>query len=604
MVDFRPYRMRITQWLFVAIFAAIILYLGYSAPVRKLVFASKPVQRARLVGIKKEQVRNVEYIGTFRSYSRQYKFIRYKDNYFMFNMPPEEVQILNAFSEADRRKVRIAHIGDSHIQCDIMTGIVREKLQNAFGYAGRGFIFPYRVAGSNNPEDYSTSSTGMWIQSRNTHAVAILPTGASGYSVQTANPNSSITFNFRNASGRSLGTEVKVWCQNDGSQYEPRIKISDSLEVKPEPIEKGKAYFTFKLPSPIINKLELKLASTNSTQKSFTLHGLVLENADSNGVVYNSLGVNGARILSYLNAPLLKAQLQALQPDMVVLDIGVNDYYTRPCLPVYVADSLQELINQVTAAVPSATILLTSQQPTMLKRKNVPSTLAFAQTVKELSRQNHNVGVYDFFTVTNSRQSAAYWLGYKMMQKDGIHLSHSGYNHKAELFTNALLGAYQQFLLKSKTSIPTLEPLVLHNKQESEEVDISSSESVNSPAVPDSVLQVANSEEESGMMLDNTPTAIPERKLSKKELKKLKAEERKEKLKLQRAEAKKKEKQLSKQAAKYNGKTQQYVIQKGDNLIAIAKKFHVSISSIQEANAMGRSVSITAGKSIKIPNNQ
>src|SRR6218665_6047 len=48
-------------------------------------------------------------------------------------------------------RVNIAHIGDSHIQADIFSGLVRQKMQLKFGNAGRGLIFPYRLAKSNEP---------------------------------------------------------------------------------------------------------------------------------------------------------------------------------------------------------------------------------------------------------------------------------------------------------------------------------------------------------------------------------------------------------------------------------------------------------------------
>jgi len=48
-------------------------------------------------------------------------------------------------------RVNIAHIGDSHIQADHFSGAMRQKLQVKFGNGGRGLIFPYRVAKSNEP---------------------------------------------------------------------------------------------------------------------------------------------------------------------------------------------------------------------------------------------------------------------------------------------------------------------------------------------------------------------------------------------------------------------------------------------------------------------
>src|SRR5689334_10476240 len=65
--------------------------------------------------------------------------------------------------------VSIVHIGDSHIQADFMTAVVRNGLQDFFGNAGRGLVFPYQLAQSNSPDDiYSSSSIG-WQFNRIAH---------------------------------------------------------------------------------------------------------------------------------------------------------------------------------------------------------------------------------------------------------------------------------------------------------------------------------------------------------------------------------------------------------------------------------------------------
>ncbi len=47
------------------------------------------------------------------------------------------------------QKINIVHIGDSHIQSDLMTNEVRKKLQQQFGNGGRGLVFPYQLAKTN-----------------------------------------------------------------------------------------------------------------------------------------------------------------------------------------------------------------------------------------------------------------------------------------------------------------------------------------------------------------------------------------------------------------------------------------------------------------------
>ena len=62
-------------------------------------------------------------------------------------------------SKTDKQGViNIVHIGDSHIQADYFSGMLRMCLQKQFGNAGRGLIFPYKVAKTNEPYNYLTTT--------------------------------------------------------------------------------------------------------------------------------------------------------------------------------------------------------------------------------------------------------------------------------------------------------------------------------------------------------------------------------------------------------------------------------------------------------------
>ena len=82
-------------------------------------------------------------------------------------------------------RVNIAHIGDSHIQADIFSGIIRQKLQLKFGNAGRGLLFPYRAAKSNEPASYKTTTNIKWDAKRNVFFEKPLPIGISGFTIET-----------------------------------------------------------------------------------------------------------------------------------------------------------------------------------------------------------------------------------------------------------------------------------------------------------------------------------------------------------------------------------------------------------------------------------
>lgn len=96
---------------------------------------------------------------------------------------------LEKLERGQTRQVKILHIGDSHIQADWFSGRLRLALQKRYGSAGRGLVFPYRVAKTNSPTDIISTSTGVWQSKRNISLDNPLPIGVSGITIQTRLPD-------------------------------------------------------------------------------------------------------------------------------------------------------------------------------------------------------------------------------------------------------------------------------------------------------------------------------------------------------------------------------------------------------------------------------
>lgn len=91
---------------------------------------------------------------------------------------------LYQLEENQDRKVRIVHIGDSHIQADLYTARIRYRMQQTFGNAGFGFTFPYSLAGTNNSSPIRFTGSGGFSAARNLYADASKPVGLSGISFE------------------------------------------------------------------------------------------------------------------------------------------------------------------------------------------------------------------------------------------------------------------------------------------------------------------------------------------------------------------------------------------------------------------------------------
>jgi len=89
---------------------------------------------------------------------RNYGFIRYEKNIISF--PGDSGDFENLYNKLDKviktgeGKINIVHIGGSHIQAGYYSGVVRKKMQTFFPglNGGRGLIFPYQMAKTNNPK--------------------------------------------------------------------------------------------------------------------------------------------------------------------------------------------------------------------------------------------------------------------------------------------------------------------------------------------------------------------------------------------------------------------------------------------------------------------
>lgn len=94
-------------------------------------------------------------------------------------------------------RVSIVHIGDSHIQADFWSGRLRSLLQERFGNAGRGLVFPYTLARTNCPLDMEFSSNRAWEVRKSAFRREGPPLGICGISIQAAGPSPTIEVSLR-----------------------------------------------------------------------------------------------------------------------------------------------------------------------------------------------------------------------------------------------------------------------------------------------------------------------------------------------------------------------------------------------------------------------
>ncbi|MCF6365086.1 MAG: GDSL-type esterase/lipase family protein [Bacteroidales bacterium] len=374
---------------------------------------------------------------------KSYNFIRYDKNKIDF--PGDSSQFGNLFSKLDKviktgeGKINVIHIGGSHIQAGRYTEVVRKKMQTFFPglNGGRGLLFPFRMAKTNGPKNYSISYTGNWETCRNVEKKQC-NLGITGISASTTEKNTSISIKFKEDYIHYDFNKIIVFNKINEATYkiEP-VEINCLYEINEFP-EKG---YTEIITEDYLQTIKLKFVQTDTIQNNFTLYGIYLEN-DNPGVVYNDVGINGASVPSFLKCNLLEQQTEVLKPDLVILSLGTNDTYTTNFRPDYYKNNYMQLIKSIKKASPETAILFTVPNDSYYRRKNPNENTAKAEDVMYKLAEELGCGVWDFYKIMGGYNSAFLWHKEKLMQNDLIHFTKKGYQIKGDLLFSAILKAY------------------------------------------------------------------------------------------------------------------------------------------------------------------
>lgn len=394
----------------------------------------------------------------------------------------------------------ILFLGDSHIQADWITSYLRQKFQEKYGNAGRGLVFPYAIANSNGPDDFTATSNQTWENFRLVYEQDLFPQmGASGFVIGN-NKESFIEIKFKNP--KDSFTKVIIF--NDDAMQNSSFSIyknveslknftSKKIERVTYQIQQGDTFpelaskfytTTTKLkilngnaiqnPKPntwiktdkvsiVYNKdfenqnqlLHNGVFSTTKTlielpepQSTFLMksdapsgnifYGFQFLNDKKKGVVFNTVGVNGATYQDFTKFPLQTQQLKTLMPDILIVALGTNESLSNISEEDF-KTHLQKLVQEWRKDFPQLPILLISPTDNIIKPQKVKEISGWIET----KTQKHHLA---FFNLHQAMGGSGYFkkaLQRKEANADGVHFLKSGYEAQAEKIWEQLI-----FLLK------------------------------------------------------------------------------------------------------------------------------------------------------------
>ncbi|HLP18699.1 MAG TPA: GDSL-type esterase/lipase family protein [Chitinophagales bacterium] len=345
------------------------------------------------------------------------------------------------------RRVSVLHIGDSHIQADMITAPLRTGFQKDFGNAGRGLVIPLRVSGSNEPFSYKISSNLKWFGKRCVYVSDTLHYGIGGYLARTYNDSAVLTIRTNNYAPLNYAfNKLTLFYQHDSSFTYVLYDTSGNrlATLGADSVQAFLNYSTVRLPQ-YTNTAVIKLERNDTVvQKHATIYGFNLEN-DSNGVLYHVVGVNGAEAYQYVAAKNFAVQTALLVPDVIIISLGTNEGQRRPFDKVVQEAKLDSMVKQLQLCNPNVPVILTSPPDSYYRRKYYNTAIAaYHEMMVDYAKKN-NLAVWDLFAVTGGHKSCYQWKKYGLMQRDGVHFTRAGYELQGNLLYEALLKAYNQY---------------------------------------------------------------------------------------------------------------------------------------------------------------
>jgi LysM repeat protein/lysophospholipase L1-like esterase len=359
-------------------------------------------------------------------------------NYVQFYHKSAIKHFQESLSQVNKTKISILHMGDSHIQSEIPTGVARQLLQQKYGDGGRGLVFPYSAAKTYSSIHYSSKHEGNWQYAKTLKVPPAIPLGIMGMSVKTEDSTASLTYTFNTKFPSNYKT-LKIYCNIDSLSYDINVEtdgIVYPVEIDAVRLPNNLPYVLVNVQS-LSNVITLKCVKTARSQKEFLFYGLEITSNDDKGIVYHSAGVGGSRFKGLLHIEKFNSHLKTINPDLVILDLGTNDFLYDDSIKSNLRAEIVEIITNVRIATPLASVLLCTTQDLYYKQKNIESCEKFSTMLQSVAKEL-DCALWDWFWISGGPKVLKNWQAEGLARTDLIHLTNSGYKVKGKLLYDGI----------------------------------------------------------------------------------------------------------------------------------------------------------------------
>ncbi len=358
---------------------------------------------------------------------------------------------------------RITHYGDSPITNDGITGPTRRLLQEKFGDAGHGFILLDRPWDWYGHQAITFTSGGGWSSdSIMNPMVTDGGFGLGGVDFRSSGPGKYARFApaADGNTGKNFSRmDVYFLRQPNGGEFQASVVGGNmqSVTTRGDSVEPG--FFEIKAAGGGANSFEVRTGPG-----SLRMFGAVIEN-DGPGIVYDSLGVNGAYaglLATVMNEQHWAAQLKHRNPDLVIVNYGTNEsqYANDNQMARYDRD-LREVVRRIRSALPEVSILIVSPMDRGTHAGGKIVTLPAIPKIVEMQRKvadETNCAFFNLYQAMGGEGTMAKWHNGQgkdhLVGGDLTHPTGAGAEKIGALIYDALLDGYTRYQARHPGPLP------------------------------------------------------------------------------------------------------------------------------------------------------
>ena len=344
----------------------------------------------------------------------------------------------------------IMHIGGSHVQAGTFTQQFRDNLLSISTdlIGGQYFVFPFSTGGTNNPSHYIVRSTGTWTYCRNAvRRETDKRMGLAGAAITTNDSTATVSILTKERYPSDLPPDydfnkVTVIGFSETENVVPVVSYNDiTLQGL---YDERRSTYTFSLPD-FTDSICIRF---DSVPGEFTLTGILLEN-DMPGISVHGVGVNGAKVSSYLRCDDFERDLELIRPDLIIFGIGINDASEKDFEKNTFKRNYNELIKVIKHVNPDCALLFITNNDSYKRDKTKkkthyevnPNGEIVEEAFMELGKK-HDAAVWNQFDIMGGLESMQAWEEAGLAKKDKVHFTNEGYRLLGDLLYNALITRY------------------------------------------------------------------------------------------------------------------------------------------------------------------